>query len=94
MDKPQYPVRFSIDYPDRTLNRVTTFFRIIVALPILVLLGAVSAGTWEWTSDSGTMTGAAGAGGLLFSSRAIIPERCSVSWKASFAGTIVSSLTR
>ena len=66
MDTPQYPVRFSVDYPDRTLNRATTFFRIIVAIPILVVLGAVSAGTWEWTSDNGTTTGTAGAGGLLF----------------------------
>ncbi len=66
MDTPQYPVRFSIDYPDRTLDRVTTFFRIIVAIPILILLSAVSAGTWEWTSDNGTTPGAAGAGGLLF----------------------------
>lgn len=66
MDNPQYPVRFSVDYPDRALDRATTFFRIIVALPIMVVLGAVSAGTWEWTSDNGTSTGAAGAGGLLF----------------------------
>lgn len=61
MDKPPYPVRFSVDYPARTLDRVTTFFRIIVAIPILVLLGTVSAGPWEWTSDNGTMTGSAGA---------------------------------
>ena len=66
MDNPQYPVRFSVDYPDRTLNRLTTFFRIIVAIPILVVLGAVSAGAWEWTADNGTTTGAAGAGGVLF----------------------------
>ncbi len=66
MDTPPYPVRFTVDYPDRTLDRVTTFFRIIMAIPILVVLGAVSAGTWEWTSASGTMTGAAGAGGVLF----------------------------
>ena len=66
MDTPQYPVRFSVDYPDRTLDRLTTFFRIIVAIPILILIGAVSAGTWEWTSDNGSMTGCAGAGGVLF----------------------------
>ncbi|MGI8405165.1 MAG: DUF4389 domain-containing protein [Thermomicrobiales bacterium] len=66
MDTPPYPVRFTVDYPDRTLDRVTTFFRIIMAIPILVVLGAVSAGTWEWTSASGTMTGAAGVGGVLF----------------------------
>jgi hypothetical protein len=61
-----YPVRFSVDYPARTLDRVTTFFRLIVALPILILLGAVSAGTWDWTADTGTATGAAGAAGVLF----------------------------
>lgn len=66
MDTPRYPVRFSVDYPDRSLDRVTTFFRIIVAIPILIVLGAVSAGTWEWSSDNGTMTGSAGAGGVLF----------------------------
>jgi hypothetical protein len=66
MDTSLYPVRFYVDYPDRTLDRVTTFFRIIVAIPILILLGAVSAGTWDWTSDNGTTTGAVGAAGVLF----------------------------
>ena len=66
MNTPQYPVRFSVDYPDRTLDRVTTFFRLFAAIPILVLLSAVSAGAWQWASDNGTTTGAAGTGGLLF----------------------------
>ncbi|MBA3642505.1 MAG: DUF4389 domain-containing protein, partial [Chloroflexia bacterium] len=66
MNQPQYPVSFSVDYPDRSLDRVTTLFRIIVAVPILVLLGTVSGGTWQWTTENGTATGAAGAGGLLF----------------------------
>jgi hypothetical protein len=61
-----YPVRFSVDYPDRTLDRGTTLFRVILAIPILVLLGAVSAGTWDWTSNNGTATGAVGAAGVLF----------------------------
>src|SRR5687767_3062690 len=39
MDTSLYPVRFSVDYPDRPLDRVTTFSRIIVALPILILPG-------------------------------------------------------
>ena len=29
-----YPVSLSIDYPDRNLNRLTTFFRIITVIPI------------------------------------------------------------
>lgn len=66
MDTPQYPVRFSVDYPARSLDRVTTFFRIVVAIPILIVLGAVSASSWEWSSDNGSMTGGAGAGGVLF----------------------------
>jgi hypothetical protein len=62
---PAYPIRFSVDYPDRPLNRVTTAFRIIVAIPIFVVLGAVSGGTWQWSSEEGSAV-AAGAGGLLF----------------------------
>jgi hypothetical protein len=34
-----YPVRFSVDYPDRPLNRVTTAFRIFVVIPIAFVLG-------------------------------------------------------
>ena len=29
-----YPVTFSVDYPDRKLNRLTTFFRIFTVIPI------------------------------------------------------------
>jgi Domain of unknown function (DUF4389) len=60
-----YPVRFSVDYPDRDLNRWKTFFRIILAIPILILLGTVSGGAWQWSTDKGAAV-AVGAGGLLF----------------------------
>jgi hypothetical protein len=60
-----YPVQFSVDYPDRALNRVTTAFRIFVVIPIAVVLSAVSGETWQWTSG-GKTTVAATAGGLLF----------------------------
>jgi Domain of unknown function (DUF4389) len=33
-----YPLTFSVDYPDRELNRLTTGFRIILAIPVLLLL--------------------------------------------------------
>jgi hypothetical protein len=63
----QYPVQFSVDYPDRPLNRLTTFFRIFMAIPIAIVLGSVSGGTWQWTSGNGRAMGtAAGVGGLLF----------------------------
>jgi hypothetical protein len=35
---PPYPLTFSVDYPDRELNRVTTGFRLILAIPLLLLL--------------------------------------------------------
>jgi Domain of unknown function (DUF4389) len=65
MEQIAYPVRFSVDYPDRSLDRVTTAFRIFVAIPILIVLGAVSGETWQWSYRNAT-TAVAGAGGLLF----------------------------
>ena len=65
MDPSPYPVQFSVDYPDRPLNRLTTFFRIFVAIPILIVLGAVSGGTWQWHVNSTTVNVAVMAGGLL-----------------------------
>ena len=62
-----YPVQLSIDYPDRPLNRLTSFFRIFTIIPIAIVLAAVSAGgTWESSSSGHATTVAAGAGGLLF----------------------------
>src|SRR5262245_20386064 len=67
MQQAIYPVQLSVDYPDRPLDRLTTFFRLFVALPILIVLGGVAGGTWEWSSSGSTTTAvAAGAGGLLF----------------------------
>lgn len=65
MQPSTYPVQFSVDYPDRALDRVTTFFRLFVAIPIMVVLSSVSAGTWESGENSGR-TVLITAGGLLF----------------------------
>jgi hypothetical protein len=59
------PSRLTIDYPDRELNRLTTFFRLFVAVPILIVLATVGGGAWEWSYDNGKETAAA-AGGVLF----------------------------
>jgi len=61
-----YPVNFSVDYPDRALNRVTTFFRIFTVIPIAIVLGAVAGGTWQWSYANGSTSVVASAGGLLF----------------------------
>jgi hypothetical protein len=66
MDGVSYPVGFSVDYPDRELSRVTTFFRIFTVIPIGIVLGAVAGGTWTWGYHNGASGAAAGAGGLLF----------------------------
>jgi hypothetical protein len=39
-----YPLTFDVDYPDRELNRVTTGFRLILAIPLLILLGLFARG--------------------------------------------------
>ena len=62
-----YPVQFSVDYPDRDLNRLTTFFRIFTVIPIAIVLFAVSGGSsYSWAARDETYTFGAGAGGILF----------------------------
>ena len=58
-----YPVSYSVEYPDRDLDRLTTLVRPIVAIPIFIVLAAVAGGS-EWNDESGRAAGA--AGGLLF----------------------------
>jgi hypothetical protein len=71
MRQTEYPTQLSIDYPDRPLDRLSTGFRLLVAIPIAVVLGAVSGARWQWTYPNGSTTATAtstvaGAGGLLF----------------------------
>ena len=39
-----YPISLSIDYPDKKMNRITTFFRLLTAIPILTILGLITGG--------------------------------------------------
>jgi hypothetical protein len=43
-----YPVNLTVDYPDRELDRVSTFVRIFMAIPIAIVLALLSGG------DAGT----------------------------------------
>jgi hypothetical protein len=43
------PVQFSVGCPDRAFDRVSTAFRIFAAIPILIVLGTVAGGTWQWS---------------------------------------------
>ncbi len=58
-----YPVNLNVEYPDRPLNRVTTFFRGILAIPVLVLLAMLTHSASSSTDDFQSL---AAVGGFLF----------------------------
>src|SRR5437667_6858271 len=60
----EYPVKFSVEYPDRPLNRVSTGFRIFAAIPILILAATLAGGYGGW--GAGRWGSGFGAVGLLF----------------------------
>ncbi len=43
-----YPVTFEVDYPDRALNRLTSFFRFITIIPPAVMLALLAGPAWGW----------------------------------------------
>jgi hypothetical protein len=62
-----YPVRFGVDYPDRPLNRLTTFFRVFTIIPIAIVYTAITGYSSTWESAEGTTVTVAVSGiGLLF----------------------------
>ncbi len=65
MPTTDYPVTFDVAYPDRPLNRLTSALRIFTVIPIAIVLGTVSGGTFQVSGQSGRTTAVA-AGGLLF----------------------------
>jgi hypothetical protein len=73
-----YPARLEIDYPDQ-LDRVTTFFRLIWALPIVIILSLLTAtGNEIVVKESGeqlTTTGGGIAGGLFVATLLMIVFR-------------------
>lgn len=60
-----YPVTYDVAYPDRPLNRLTSFFRLFTALPVVLLLTAV-AGVAVVSESGGTGTVVATGCGVLF----------------------------
>ena len=78
MEAPGYPVGLSVDYPDRPLNRLTTFFRAFTVIPIAIVLGALSGGsdlTWSSGGDRAQSAGATGVGVLFFATLLMIVFR-------------------
>jgi len=60
-----YPASLSVDYPDRQLDRLSSFFRIIAIIPIAIILGLLSGGSNSGSEgDKWAMQWA--SGGLIF----------------------------
>jgi hypothetical protein len=64
MEPSTYPVTFSVDYPERPLNRVSSAFRIVIVIPVAIVAGLLP-GSELVGSFSGYGAGAAIAGGSL-----------------------------
>jgi len=56
-----YPVGLSVDYPERKLNKLTTFFRVFVAIPISIIFGLLLDNSVHFSAKDGA-TSAAGLG--------------------------------
>jgi len=63
-----YPVTLDVEYPDRDLDRLTTFFRPIMVIPIAIILALVTGPTMH----VGTTKVALESGGLIFLATALM----------------------
>jgi hypothetical protein len=62
IDQTGYAARLEIDYPEQ-LDRLTTFFRLIWAIPIAIVLALVSGpGESHYSEEAGRIVGSAGGG--------------------------------
>jgi hypothetical protein len=66
MNETSYPLQFAVDYPDRDLNRVSTFFRLFAAIPILIVLAMLAGHVGGGIAGGTGGEAAAGGGGVLF----------------------------
>ena len=68
--KTTYPVTFTVDFPDRHLNRLSTAFRIIAVIPIGIILSLLTSASVRYVTTtngtSETVSSVATGGGLLF----------------------------
>ena len=61
MNETRFPVTLEIDYPDRELNRLTTFFRSIMLIPPAVILALLVSPLGGWGDNSGRFIFATGS---------------------------------
>ena len=61
-----YPVAFSVDYPEGPRNRLTALFRLILAIPIIVVISLVSGYSASGDPDTDRALAPLFAGGVLW----------------------------
>jgi hypothetical protein len=66
-----YPIAFAVDVADHDRNRVTTAFRLILAVPILAVAAAVGGGTYAVAGSNGA-TSVSAAGGIVVAGPALM----------------------
>lgn len=60
-----YPATLTIDYPDRDLDKVSTFFRLVYAIPVIIVISFIGGSEYGAVGDkNGLYLGA--AAGMLF----------------------------
>ena len=62
-----YPVSFNVEYPDRQLDRLSTFFRVFMLIPIAIVFAAITgfSTSYDGADDTAT-TVVVGGVGILF----------------------------
>lgn len=60
-----YPVNLTVDYPERKLNRLTSFFRIFTVIPIYIVLALLVGMSYRYSSNP-DYTGLVTAAGFVF----------------------------
>jgi hypothetical protein len=61
-----YAAKVTIDYPDRLLNRTSSFFRIFMVIPIAIVLALLSSNGFSWGQHHNWAVGAASGVGIIF----------------------------
>jgi hypothetical protein len=62
----EHPVSFAVDYPDRSLNRLTSAFRVFTVIPIAIVLGTIGGYQGGYSAGGDASTVAIGGTGVLF----------------------------
>src|SRR5512137_3035177 len=66
MPPPSYPATLAIDYPDRNLNRLTSFFRIFTIIPIAIIIGLLTYAYVGWGDHDPGRNWQWGTAGITF----------------------------